>query len=154
MKLPSCPEIKRFFPDFSTPMVQNFVNLVYCVLSARSLSLYKCAEHMPGDALFDSKYRSILRFIRTKRTTLFCLSVARLILSMAPRGSLLVIDRTNWKRGEQPINLLCLGLVIHDRFYLPLLCEPLPMHGSSSEVVRIALIKRLLNLAARERALY
>ena len=136
-----------FFPDFSAPMVQNFVNLVYCVLSARSLSLYKCAEYAPGDALFDSKYRRILRFIRTKRTTLFCCSVARLILSMAPEGSLLVIDRTNWKRGEQPINLLCLGLVIHGSFYLPLLCEPLPKHGSSSEEERIALIKQLITLS-------
>ena len=128
-------------------MVQNFVNLVYCVLSARSLSLYKCAEYVPGNALFDSKYRRILRFIRTKCTTLFCYSVARLILSMSPRGSLLVIDRTNWKRGGQPINLLCLGLVVHDRFYLPLLCEPLPKHGSSNEAERIALIKRLLTLS-------
>ena len=80
-------------------LVQNFVLLVYCVLSARSLSLYKCAEYVPGKALFDSKYRRILRFIRTKRATLFCRCVARVLLSMAPEGSLLVIDRTNWKRG-------------------------------------------------------
>ena len=146
MKLPSSPELKRFFPDFSAPMVQNFVYLVYCVLSARSLSLYTCAEYMPGEALFDSKYRRILRFIRTKRATLFCHCVARLILSLAPEGSLLVIDRTNWKRGEQPINLLCLGLVIHGGFYLPLLCEPLPKHGSSNESERMALLKQLLAL--------
>ena len=147
MKLPSSPEIKRFFPDFSAPMVKNFVSLIYCVLSARSLSLYKCAEYMPGKALFDSKYRRILRFIRTKHATLFCHCVARLILSLAPEGSLLVLDRTNWKRGEQPINLLCLGLVIHEGFYLPLLCEPLPKHGSSSEAERIALLKQLLALS-------
>lgn len=147
MKLPSRPEIKTFFPEFSAPMVQNFVILVYCVLSARSLSLFKCAEYVPGKALFESKYRRILRFIRTKRAALFCHCVARLLLSMAPEGSLLVIDRTNWKRGEQPINLLCLGLVIHEGFYLPLLCEPLDKHGSSSEAERIALIKQLLALS-------
>ena len=146
MKLPSCPEIKPFFPDFSTPMVRNFLLLIYCVLSSRSLSLYKCAEYVPGEALFESKYRRLLRFIRIGRATSFCQGISRLLLAMAPDECYLVIDRTNWKLGERPINLLCLGLVIGERFYLPLLCEPLSKHGSSNTDERIGLLKQFMAL--------
>ena len=144
MKLPSCPEIKSFFPDFRAPVVGNFVLLVHCILSSRSLSLYKCAEYVPGKARFASNYQRLLRFVRTRHADLFCLRVCELLLSMAPlqKCSYLVIDRTNWKLGPDPINLLCLGLVIGDRFYLPLLWEPLSKHGSSGTKERIRLMKR------------
>ena len=146
VKLPAYPEIKAFFPDFRAPVVRNFLLLVYCVLSAESLSLYKCAKYVPGKALFDSKYRRLLRFIRMKHASSFCLCVSKLLLRMAPEGSLLVIDRTNWKRGGKPINLLCLGLVVYDRFYLPLLCESLAKDGASSAVERIRLLKQFVAL--------
>ena len=146
MKLPSCPEIKSFFPGFRAPVVLNFLLLVHCVLSSRSLSLYKCAESVPGKALFESKYRRLLRFIRMKHATSFCQGVTRLLLSMAPEECYLVIDRTNWKLGERPINLLCLGLIVGERFYLPLLCEPLSKHGSSNTDERIGLLKQLMAL--------
>ena len=146
MKLPSCPEIKSFFPGFRAPVVLNFLLLVYCVLSSRSLSLYKCAESVPGKALFESKYRRLLRFIRMKHATSFCQGVTRLLLSMAPEECYLVIDRTNWRLGERPINLLCLGLVVGERFYLPLLCQPLDKHGSSNADERIELLKQLMAL--------
>lgn len=146
MKLPSQPEIKAFFPDFRAPVRDNFLLLIYCVLSARSLSLYKCAEYVPGEAHPRSKYRRLLRFIGMKHATLFCHGVARLLLSMAPASSTLVMDRTNWKRGESPINLLCLGLLIHDRFYLPLLCKSLQKNGASSELERIALMKQFMKV--------
>lgn len=144
MKLPSCPEIKSFFPEFRTPVVGNFLLLVHCILSSRSLSLYKCAEYVPGKARFGSNYQRLLRFVRTRRADLFCQRVSQLLLSMAPvqTNSYLVIDRTNWKLGSEPINLLCLGLVVGNRFYLPLLWEPLSKHGSSGTKERIRLMKR------------
>ena len=146
VKLPSCPEIKSFFPEFRVPLVHNFLLLVYCVLAGRSLSLYRCAEYVPGEALFDSKYRRLLRFVRIKRANAFCQGVARLLLAMAPTGSVLVMDRTNWRRGQAPVNLLCLGLLVDGRFYLPLLCMPLLKHGASNQDERIALIKQFITL--------
>lgn len=135
-----------FFPDFRAPVRENFLLLIYSILSARSLSLYKCAEYMPGEAHPESKYRRLLRFVGMKRAALFCQCVARLLLSIAPASSVLVIDRTNWKRGKTPINLLCLGLLIHDQFYLPLLCEPLEKNGASNEAERIALMQQFVAL--------
>ena len=116
--------------------------LIYCVLSAASLSLYKCAEYVPGEAHPRSKYRRLLRFIGMKHANLFCQCVAKLLLCMAPASSTLVMDRTNWKRGEKSNSLLGLGLLIHNQFYLPLLCEPLGNDGASSELERIGLMKQ------------
>ncbi len=144
MKLPSCPEIKRFFPDFRAPVVRNFLILVYSILASGSLSIYKCAEYVPGEALFDSKYWRLLRFVRMKCAASFCQGVARLLLSMAPDACYLVMDRTNWHLGKEPINVLFLGLIVGERFYLPLLWEPLDKHGSSNEQERIDFIKRFL----------
>ena len=146
MKRPSCSEIKSFFPGFRAPVVLNFLLLVYCIISSRSLSLYKCAESVPGKALFESKYRRLLRFIRIEHASSFCQGVTRLLLSMAPEECYLVIDRTNWQLGRRPINLLCIGLIVGERFYLPLLCQPLDKHGSSNADERIELVKQLVAL--------
>lgn len=81
-----------------------------------------------------------------KHATSFCQGVTRLLVSMAPEECYLVIDRTNWKLGERPINLLCPGLIVGERFYLPLLCEPLDKHGSSKTDERIGLLKQLMAL--------
>ncbi len=148
MKLPSAPEIKAFFPEFRAPVVRNFLLLIYCIFSSRSLCLYKCAEYVPISALFASNYQRLLRFVRTKHAELFCLGVSRLLLSLAAQSGpcYLVIDRTNWRLGSRPINVLCLGLLVGERFYVPLVWELLPKHGSSNTTERIELMKRLLVL--------
>ena len=148
MKLPSTPEIKAYFPEFRAPVVCNFLLLIYCIFSSRSLCLYKCAEYVPGSARFASNYQRLLRFVRTKRAALFSLGVSRLLLSLAPESGpcYLVVDRTNWRLGNRPINILCLGLLVGERFYVPLLWELLPKHGSSNMQERIELMKRLLAL--------
>ena len=148
MKLPSVPEIKSFFPEFRAPVVGNFLLLIYCIFSSRSLCLYKCAEYVPGKALFASNYQRLLRFVRTKHAELFCLGVSRLLLSLAAQSGpcYLVIDRTNWRLGCRPINVLCLELLVGERFYIPLVWDLLPKHGSSNTGERIELMKRLLTL--------
>lgn len=74
----------------------------------------------------------------------FCLLVGYLLLSLLPAQPVyyVVIDRTNWRFGKIPINLLCLGILLKGDYYLPLLWVPLPKDGASSQTERIALLER------------
>lgn len=58
---------------------------------------------------------------------------------------LLVLDRTNWKLGQQDINILLLS-VRWQTFNFPLVWTLLPHSGNSNMATRIALVERLLPL--------
>lgn len=148
MQLPSYPEIKLFFPEFRKPTVLNFLLLVYCIVSTRSVSLNKCAEAAPKTAKLASRYQQLLRFVRMNDANAFCTCVGRLILAFLPQEQTyyLVIDRTNWKLGKSAINVLCLGLLLGGRYYIPLLWIPLDKNGSSSQLERIQLMKQFQQL--------
>ena len=67
-----------------------------------------------------------------------------LLLSLLPAGKLLLsLDRTTWERGDAPLNLLVLGVVLHG-YTLPLAWTALPHDGNSSTDVRLDLVMRLL----------
>jgi len=145
MKLPSPQESKVFFPGIRQCVVKILLLLVAAILEHRSCCLYRCAESIPGKAQFTSKYRRLERLVSHKKNELLCDCVARLIISYAAEAHTLelVIDRTNWKLGSKPINVLFVGVLIDEGIYIPLLWEALPKHGSSSQKERTALMKRL-----------
>ena len=122
--------------------------LVYAIIETRSCSLYKCAEVLPGTATFDSGYKRLLRFIRLSRAEQFCLCVSRFIVALLPEQEAyyVAIDRTNWKLGTRSINVLCVGILIWERCYIPLLWEPLACDGNSVQAQRIALLNQLITL--------
>jgi len=152
MKLPSPQECKTFFPGIRRCVVEIWLLLVAAILEQRCSCLYRCAEAIPGKAQFASKYRRLARLVAHKKNEMLCDHVARLIISYAAKGDTvdqpleLVIDRTNWKLGRKPVNVLFVGVLIKGSIYLPLIWEALPKHGSSSQKERTALIERLKGL--------
>ncbi|WP_193352044.1 hypothetical protein [Deinococcus gobiensis] len=66
-----------------------------------------------------------------------------------------ILDRTNWKLGQQHINVLLLAVVWRD-VAVPLLFELLPSRGSSDTQTRLRLLDDALTLlsAAQVRVLY
>ena len=148
MKLPSPEECKTFFPGLRRCVVKILLLLVAAILEHRSCCLYRCAESIPGKAQFESKYRRLARLVAYKGHRLLQDGVAHLILCFALEADKveLVIDRTNWKLGRKPVNVLFVGVLIGEGIYIPLLWEALPKHGSSSQTERIALMKRLEQL--------
>lgn len=148
MLLPSFDQIKAFFPGIRSCVVTNFLLLVHAVIVTRSCCLYKCAEVMPGNAFFDSAYKRLLRFVRMQGAERFSLLVGYLLLALLPRQEryYLAMDRTNWRLGGFPINILSLGILLNGQHYLPLLWVPLPKDGSSSQGERIALLHRFCQL--------
>ncbi len=148
MRLPSREEFKLYFPGFRSCVIKNFLLMVYAIIEGRSCSLYKCAELIPGEAVFESSYKRLLRFVRMRHAEQFCLGVGYLIMALFPREEAFyaVIDRTNWKLGVRPINVLFVGILLWDRLYVPLLWEPLESHGNSTQQQRMALLERFCTL--------
>lgn len=155
MRLASVIEFKAYFPGFRICVVKNFFLLVYAIIESRSCSLYKCAEVLPGKAFFDSNYKRLLRFVRMEHADRFCLCVSQLIMATFPKEDTfyIVIDRTNWKLGTQPINVLFVGVLLWERTYIPLLWEPLESCGNSNQKQRMALFEQFCRLWPKPKGL-
>jgi len=146
MSLPSIDEVKPFFPEHRICLVKVFLLFTFAVIQSRSCSLYKCAERLPGR--FASQYKRLLRFVRLSNADKFVLSVSLLILALLPNSApvYLVIDRSNWKLGQQNINVLYLGLMINQDCFIPILWQLLDKRGNSNQGERIDLFKRFQEL--------
>jgi len=72
-------------------------------------------------------------------------SIVLLVLRLFPLGSkyLLILDRTNWKWGKTPINILMLS-VAYLGISIPLFWVVLDLEGNSSPEDRISMLKRVL----------
>ncbi len=118
------------------------VDVVQAMITGQTVNLSALCAHLPGNSSHDAKKRRAERAIRDEQLTeeVFL----SLLLSLLPAGKLLLsLDRTTWERGEAPLNLLVLGVVLHD-YTLPLVWTALPHDGNSDTDVRLELIKRLL----------
>lgn len=74
-------------------------------------------------------------------------SYCRLVLSfLAAKKLTLVMDRTDWKLGQTPLNIMMLGFVWQG-IVIPLVWEVLGKSGNSSMTERIELMDRLLRIA-------
>ena len=72
-------------------------------------------------------------------------TIVLIILHLFPLEEkyLLILDRTNWKWGKTPINILMLSIA-YKGIGIPLFWAVLGLEGNSSTVDRIAMLKRVL----------
>ena len=100
----------------------------------------------------DSIYIRMIRFFNHKKLNQLQLGINKWLvlkaLDLAADRSILYlsIDRTNWCLGNQPINLLCIGIVLENRKFIPLISESWDKKGNSNQGERIDLLTALLEL--------
>jgi len=122
--------------------------LVLALLQSRSVVLYTLKNHVQLPGTRQVRYQRLLRFMQFQLPDgVF----TRFALSFHPAGKVdLILDQTNWKLGQQDVNILLLSAVWNG-FALPLMWTLLPHGGSSSQVVRNALLERFLQVCPAER---
>ncbi len=129
--------------------------VVYALLQAKDVRHAELAERFSGSAQTSSVIRRIERFF--DRHPLCPADVARVVLTLLPdtRPREFILDRTNWKYGQQDVNVLLLA-VIWRGVAIPLLFELLPHGGSSDTELRHTLMDDALCLlsASRIQVLY
>lgn len=148
-QLPAVGEIKGFFPKHRQCVIKVLILLLECIIQSGTVNLNKCKTKsgivtgQRGQKL-PTVYTRFIRFFKMKHRDAFCLGITLLILSITHLSgtAYLVIDRTNWAIGQQKINVLCLGLLLPNGIFIPILWENLAKKGNSKTAERLNLLKR------------
>jgi hypothetical protein len=139
-------ELTRHFkacvPFLRHDTLQRVVDIVLAMVTSRSVNHSDLCAHLPGASSIDAKRRRVERGCRDPQLT-EPVFLAFLLALLPPGKLLLSMDRTTWERGNSPLNLLVLGVVLHG-YTVPLVWTALDHDGNSGTVRRIGLVSRLL----------
>ncbi len=117
-------------------------DIVFAMVTARRVNQSDMCAHLPGASSIEAKKRWVERGCRDPQLTepVFL----AFLLALLPSGKLLLsMDRTTWERGDAPLNLLVLGVVLHG-YTVPLVWTALDHDGHSGTVKCTQLVSRLL----------
>lgn len=125
--------------------VKLFVLFISALCKVQTVGFEKLATAFDSKADTNSSLRRIQRFMAAY--LLDTDLIARLIFRLLPHKPpyRLAMDRTNWKFGQQNINVLVIAIVYHGVAF-PLLFKLLPKFGNSNTHERIELIERFIHL--------
>ena len=110
--------------------------IMFGLVNCRTVNLTHLAAHLPGKALYKSKYRRLQHFF--KKVHFDQPTVAGFIMRLLNQKGAkhLALDRTNWKLGKAHINILVLALVTR-KFRIPIMWSHMGHGGNSSTEQRI-----------------
>lgn len=125
--------------------VKFFVLVISALCKVQTVGFEKLATAFDSHASTSSSLRRIQRFMASYMLDTDL--IARLIFRLLPHKPpfRLAMDRTNWKFGQQNVNVLVIAVVYHGVAF-PLLFSMLPKFGNSNTSERIELIERFIRL--------
>ena len=126
-------------------LFSNFISLfLIAMLAERTVSIPWIAEAMPTNAEPESNLKRINRFLNDPRITTE--AFAKAIAAFLPNKPwILIIDRTNWFWGDNPINLFVLSVLVNGDA-VPLIIMPLERDGASNTEHRKILLTKFIEL--------
>lgn len=125
--------------------VKFFVLMISALCKVQTVGFEKLATAFDCTSNTSSSLRRIQRFMAAYLLDIDL--IARLIFRLLPHKPpfRLEMDRTNWKFGQQNINVLVIA-VIYQGVAFPLLFKLLPKFGNSNTSESIELIERFIRL--------
>lgn len=129
--------------------VKFFVLFISALCKMQTVGFEKLATAFDSNASTSSSLRRIQRFMAAY--LLDTDLIARLIFRLLPHKPpyRLAMDRTNWKFGQQNINVLVIA-VVYQGVAFPLMFKLLPKFGNSNTHERIELVERFIRLFGTE----
>lgn len=125
--------------------ISCFAQMLLGLIAAETVNLQKIALAFSSKAEVSSRYRRLQRFFAFFEVDF--VQVARWIFKLFFAHTdqyYLVIDRTNWYRGKNKINVFVLS-VAYEGIAIPLFWELLPKAGNSNYAERKVLLERFIN---------
>lgn len=115
-----------------------------------TVNLTRIALLYNSEANHKSNYRSLQRFFKLYK--LDYIEYMHFVLKHLPKKEklYLVMDRTNWKFGRSPINILMLGIIYKNQCF-PFCWELLEKGGSSCSSERKELLQRAIAVLGKDR---
>ncbi|UQN08327.1 hypothetical protein [Deinococcus sp. QL22] len=135
-------ELTRHFktcvPFLRYDTLQRVVDVILAMGTAQSVNQNNLCTHRPGASSPEAKKRRVERGCQDPQLTESVFLT--FLLALLPSGKrLLSLDRTTWERGESPLNLLVLGVVLHG-YTVPLVWIALDHDGHSDTAKRLQLV--------------
>jgi len=135
--------LSHFF-DWHKSRLDCLGQIIQALFVVRTINLTQLASAFKTEAKEESSYRRICRFFTNFSIDLSM--IVLLVLRLFPIGEkcTLILDRTNWKWGKTPINILVLSIAYRG-IGIPLFWRVLDLEGNSSAEDRIYLLKRVID---------
>jgi hypothetical protein len=131
------------FLDWNKARLNCLAQIIQALFVVRTVNLTQVATAFRTDAKEESSYRRVCRFFTDFSFDMSCIVLLALHLFPLSDKYLLILDRTNWKWGDSPINILMLS-VAYRGISIPLFWAVLDLEGSSCLEDRIAILERVL----------
>jgi len=134
--------LSNFF-DWHKCRLDCLGQIIQALFVVRTINLTQVASAFKSGVKEESSYRRICRFFTG--FTFDMSAIVLLIFRLFPFGDkcTLILDRTNWKWGQTPINILMLSIA-YKGIGIPLFWVVLNLEGNSCAEDRIDLLKRIV----------
>ncbi len=140
----STDTIARQLERLDLPFTGLLARALTALLTGRKASLHQIASLLPGPANAEAKRQELRRLLDQPALTQPVW--ARAIAVLLPKGKwVLALDRTEWKVGKKPVNVLVLAVVFAG-CAVPLLWSVLDKPGASDTQERKDLLQRFVAL--------
>jgi len=132
-----------YFLNWNKARLNCLTQILQALFLVRTVNLTQIAAAFQTSAKEESSYRRVCRFFTNFSFDLS--SIVLLVLRLFPLNDkyLLIMDRTNWKWGKTPINILMLSVAFMG-ISIPLFWAVLDLEGSSCPADRISILKQVL----------
>lgn len=143
-------DILFHFLDWNKARITCLVQILQGLFLTRTVNLTQIAQGFQSEAKEQSVYRRIQRFFQA-----FCFDMSFIVVLVSKLFILgekctLIIDRTNWKWGKAPINILVLSIEYFG-IGIPLFWTVLRKEGTSSTDDRTFILKKVLQAIGKEK---
>ena len=141
--------LSHFF-DWHKSRLDCLGQILHALFIVRTINLTQIASAFQTEVKEESSYRRICRFFTNFSIDLS--SIVLLVLRLFPLDdkSILILDRTNWKWGKTPINILMLSIAYRG-IGIPLFWAVLDLEGNSCATDRIRLLRRVIKRLGAEK---
>ncbi len=140
----STDTIARQLEQLDLPFASLLARALTALLTGRKASLHQIACLLPGPANAEAKRQELRRLLDQPALTQPVW--ARAVAGLLPRKPwVLALDRTEWKMGTRPVNVLVLA-VVHAGCAVPVLWSVLHKSGASDTKERQDLLQRFITV--------
>lgn len=145
-------DILSHFLNWNKARVNCLTQILQALLQVRTVNLTQIAAAFQATSKEESCYRRVCRFFTVFSFDLS--AIVSIVVKLFPLEGkwLLILDRTNWKWGKTPINILMLSIA-YKGIGLPIFWAVLNLEGNSSTDDRIAILKRVVERFGASRIL-
>jgi hypothetical protein len=130
--------------DWNKCRIECLAQIIQALFVVGTINLSKIATAFQTDVKIESSYRRVCRFFTNFNIDMSTIILFIFQLFTFGEKYILIMDRTNWKWGNTPINILMISIAYRG-ISIPFFWAVLNLEGNSCSNDRISLLQRVLD---------